>query len=144
MWFLSKRNAPLTRRAVLEAETRPNRLAPAPTKKSERRRPLVLEFLEDRLAPAALVKNLYAPDAVASQTAGFFGHATATDTNFHVVGMTGVDIGGVQDCGAAYVYSATTGALIATLANPSPATGDQFGISGEMTSCLRSFSACFG
>src|SRR6185369_1523730 len=105
MWFLSKRNAPLNRRSVLEAQTRPGRLAPAPTKKSGGRRPFVLDILEDRLAPATLVQSLYPPDAVASQTGGGFGAATATNADFHVVSMPGANIGGVQHRGAAYVYS---------------------------------------
>jgi hypothetical protein len=61
MWFLSPRNVPLNRRSVLEAQTRPSQLAPAPTKKSAWRRPFALEILEDRLAPATLVQSLYPP-----------------------------------------------------------------------------------
>jgi hypothetical protein len=87
-----------------------------------------LEELESRLAPATLLHSLYPPDTVASQTDGWLGVSTATSTSFCVVGMHRVDIGGVQNRGAAYVYSPSTGALIATLVNPS-ATDDAFGTS---------------
>ena len=125
MWFLSACKTLLTRRAVPEAETRPNRSVPAPTKKSGRRRPLVLEVLEDRFAPAALLQQSFLPPpAFASQTSGHFGTSTATDSNTHVVGMPYADVGGFVDSGAAFVYNATTGALIATLANPTPGSND--------------------
>src|SRR5207244_1816865 len=46
--------------------------------------------------------------------------------NTIVVGAGGDDTGAV-DSGSAYVFNATTGALIATLSNPTPANGDVFG-----------------
>jgi hypothetical protein len=126
MWFLSKRNARLAHRVVIEAEAKPHSSAPTQTRRSGRRGPLVLEVLEDRLAPATLVQTLYPPDDVTSQTAGLFGSATVTNSDFHIVSMPRANIGGVEHRGAAYVYRATTGALIATLINPSP-TYDGFG-----------------
>lgn len=44
-----------------------------------------------------------------------------------VVGAPYTDVTGVFNCGAASVYHATTGALVATLHNPVPAAGDEFG-----------------
>src|SRR4051794_35267751 len=63
MWFLSKRNAPLTRSDVPKGEMRPSRLTATPMKKSGKPRPLAVEVLEDRLAPATLLQTLYPPDA---------------------------------------------------------------------------------
>ncbi len=103
-------------------------IAPARQAPKRQRRRFEVEAFEDRLAPATLVQSLY-PDAAGPQLDGQFGHATATDTSFHVVGMPFADIGGFQDSGVAYVYNATTGALISALDNPSPGENDQFGYS---------------
>jgi outer membrane protein assembly factor BamB len=103
---------------------------PAPTKQSGRRRPLVLEALEDRFAPAAVLQQTFLPPpAFASQTSGHFGTSTATDSNTNVVGMPYANVGRFVDSGAAFVYSTTTGALIATLEDPTPQTDDDFGSS---------------
>src|SRR4051812_3580196 len=80
-----------------------------------------IDLLEGRLAPAMLLHSLYPPNAVDSPTGGEFGDRTATDSGFVVVGMPYAYVGGLYGSGAAFVYSATTGTLIATLANPSPA-----------------------
>src|SRR5439155_15529085 len=40
-----------------------------------------------------------------------------------------VDVTGAMDIGSAYVFNATTGALVATLNNPTPADFDYFGSS---------------
>jgi hypothetical protein len=76
---------------------------------------LNFDTLEDRLAPASLVNTLYPPVG-----GGWTRIATATDSSFQVVGASGR---------GAYVYSAATGALVATLADPSPGSGDGFGYS---------------
>jgi outer membrane protein assembly factor BamB len=86
------------------------------------------DALEDRLAPATLAQSLY-PDPTGPQEGGKFGSATATDTSVHVIGMAAAAFGAFDYSGSAYVYSATSGALIATLANPSPGQQDQFGSS---------------
>lgn len=69
------------------------------------------------------------------QPGGGHGFSVAADATYVVVGAPLTDIAGVQDAGVAVVYSAATGALVATLLNPSPASGDQFGcavaVSGE-------------
>ncbi len=106
-----------------------NWLALAATKKAESRRLLVLEILEDRLAPATLIETVYPLDlgSIPLQSNGNFGSATAVNSSFYVVSAPSADIGGVPHRGAAYVYSSTTGALLATLANPSTASNDGFG-----------------
>ena len=55
-----------------------------------------------------------------------FGRSVSVSGNTAVVAAPWDDTG-ATDSGQAYVFNATTGALIATLANPSPASGDQFG-----------------
>src|SRR5207248_2463645 len=63
-----------------------------------------------------------------------FGISVAVSGNTAVVGAN-YDDTGAQDAGSAYVFNATSGALIATINNPTPATGDQFGsvaISGNL------------
>src|SRR5437879_4179908 len=87
-----------------------------------------LEILEDRFAPANLLHSLF-PDATGPQQDAHFGTAVAADTNFHVVGAPTSDVGGITDVGLAFVYNATTGALLATLNNPTPAANDDFGVS---------------
>ncbi len=56
-----------------------------------------------------------------------FGFAVATDGILAVVGAPFDNPSGVADAGTAYVFNATSGTLTRTLANPAPATGDQFG-----------------
>ena len=72
---------------------------------------LQLEALEDRFAPANLLHSLF-PDATGPQQGAEFGQAVATDTNFHVVGASFSDVGSFADSGQAFVYNATTGALV--------------------------------
>jgi len=62
-----------------------------------------------------------------------FGYAVAADGNLTVVGTPYADIGGYSDAGRAYVFNSTTGALVATLNNPTPADGDNFGSSVAMS-----------
>ena len=57
-----------------------------------------------------------------------FGFSVAVSGNTVVVGAPG-DSTGATDAGAAYVFDATTGVLLRTLANPTPAVRDQFGLS---------------
>ena len=63
------------------------------------------------------------------QAGADFGYSVAVDGNYRVVGAPYVDFNGVTDVGMAYVYEATTGVLITTLANPTPAANDAFGLS---------------
>lgn len=94
---------------------------------SRKKSPKAFDFLEDRLPLATLSQSLYPPAAVSSATAGWFGLTTASDEDFQVVGMPRAYVNGFGQPGAAFVFSATTGALVATMANPSPASGDYFG-----------------
>ncbi len=57
----------------------------------------------------------------------FFGRSVAISGNNALVGADGDDPGGMTNAGTAYVFDATTGALAATLNNPAPTAGDQFG-----------------
>src|SRR5207253_225904 len=57
-----------------------------------------------------------------------FGYSVAVSGNTVVVGAVGDDTG-AQHAGSAYVFNATTGALVATLNNPTPAINDFFGFS---------------
>jgi hypothetical protein len=57
-----------------------------------------------------------------------FGYSVAISGNYVVVGAP-YDDTGYTDSGSAYVFNATTGALVTTLANPTPAASDAFGYS---------------
>ncbi len=65
-----------------------------------------------------------------------FGYSVAISGNLAVVGTWGDDPGGLTDAGSAYVFNATTGALVTTLNNPAPTANDWFGwsvaISGNL------------
>src|SRR5207244_4025539 len=61
-------------------------------------------------------------------TGDYFGSSVAVSSNIVVVGAP-FDYTGAVDSGSAYVFNATTGALIATLNNPTPAVEDYFGLS---------------
>src|SRR6476659_5344237 len=91
-----------------------------------RRARLRLQVLEDRFAPATLLHSLF-PNALGPQQGAEFGCAVAADTNFHVVGATFADVGSLVDVGQAFVYNASTGALVTTLNNPTPEEADYFG-----------------
>lgn len=58
-----------------------------------------------------------------------FGHSVALSGTTAVVGAPRDDPGGVGNAGTAYVFNAATGALTATLNNPSPTASDNFGFS---------------
>src|SRR5205807_2562117 len=73
----------------------------------------------------ALVATLNTPTPASNDD---FGVSVAVSGNNVVVGALGDDTG-AEDSGSAYVYNATTGALLATLNNPTPASGDDFGVS---------------
>lgn len=65
-----------------------------------------------------------------------FGTTTALSGNLAIVGALLDDPGGVTDAGSAYVFNVTTGALVATLNNPAPATGDWFGIQVDIDAAI--------
>jgi hypothetical protein len=73
----------------------------------------------------ALVTTLVDPSPGAGDQ---FGRSVAVSGNTVVVGAP-FDDTGATDSGRAYVFNATTGALLTTLSNPAPAAGDNFGSS---------------
>ena len=73
----------------------------------------------------ALVATLINPTP---EDSDFFGNSVAISGNIVVVGAYG-DNTGATDAGAAYIFDATTGNLLYTLTNPSPAAYDYFGYS---------------
>ncbi len=77
----------------------------------------------------ALVATLANPTPASSD---FFGYAVSVSGNTVVVSAAGDDTDG-PDSGQAYLFNATTGALMATLANPTPASGDFFGTALSMS-----------
>ncbi len=76
--------------------------------------------------PATLLHSLAAPPVV--QTGAELGLSVAVDGAYAVAGAPYDDLG-ERDSGVVKVFDSTTGALLHVLANPSPANGDQFGIS---------------
>ena len=72
-----------------------------------------------------LLHTLNNPTPAASD---YFGRSVAVSGNLVVVGASGDDTG-ATDAGAAYVFDATTGNLLRTLNNPTPAASDSFGSS---------------
>src|SRR5206468_1027509 len=75
--------------------------------------------------PYALLHSLF-NSGTSAQSGAQQGWSVAVDGNIAVVGAPFDDRGG-SDSGVVKVYSATNGALLLTLANPSPASGDSFG-----------------
>ena len=69
------------------------------------------------------VRTITNPDAAADDR---FGSSLAMRGTTLIVGTPGDDTTGV-DSGRAYLFNPSTGSLIRTLENPSPADGDQFG-----------------
>ena len=57
-----------------------------------------------------------------------FGYSVSIDGNKFIVGAP-YDDSGATDAGSAYLYDATTGALLQTFNNPTPAFNDNFGFS---------------
>lgn len=74
----------------------------------------------------ALITTLNSPDPAAFDN---FGSSVAIAGELVVVGAIAGDSDGVMNSGIAYVFDATTGALVSTLSNPTPATLDLFGSS---------------
>ncbi|MCA2666585.1 MAG: hypothetical protein IM502_06775, partial [Microcystis sp. M045S2] len=60
-------------------------------------------------------------------TQDYFGGSVAIDGNNVLIGALFDDNTGVIDAGAAYLFDATTGNLLRTFLNPTPATEDYFG-----------------
>ncbi len=77
--------------------------------------------------PRNLLTSLFPPDS-GTQTNAQFGTSVAVDGIYTVVGSP-LDDAGATDSGVVKVYHTNTGALLHTIANPEPASGDQFGFS---------------
>ena len=92
------------------------------------RRGLRFEELEERATPSTLLHSLF-PDPAGPVPGSLFGRSVAADGTYLVVGVPNTPVGGFPDAGSAYVYSATTGALVVTINNPNPGLGDLFGYS---------------
>jgi hypothetical protein len=73
----------------------------------------------------SLLRTLANPTPASSD---YFGYSVAVSSNSVVVGAYGDDTG-ASNAGAAYIFNATTGSLLRTLANPTPAANDYFGSS---------------
>ncbi|MGD9537147.1 MAG: hypothetical protein AB7P52_05260 [Alphaproteobacteria bacterium] len=78
------------------------------------------------MADGSLVTTLNNPDPTAGDD---FGVSVAVSGTSAVVGASQDDPGGVSAAGTAYVYDTADGSLIATLNNPDPTAGDNFGFS---------------
>lgn len=70
------------------------------------------------------IQTLVSPNA---QTGGEFGQSVAISGSTVVVGAPAESSAGQADAGNAYVFSTTTGDLLATLSSPSPSAGGYFG-----------------
>jgi len=79
------------------------------------------------LTTGALVHTLTNPNAVGTKAEDFFGRSVGISNNYAIVGAHGEDTATISNAGVAYIFNVTTGALVHTLTNPSPAT---FGIFG--------------
>ena len=73
-----------------------------------------------------LISTLADPN---EENGGEFGTSVAISGTTAVVGAIGVEVSSFSNAGEAYSFDSSTGALIADLSNPSPATGSEFGTS---------------
>jgi outer membrane protein assembly factor BamB len=90
-----------------------------------------LEPLEDRrlLALGSLLQTLADPNSSQIPARAEFGYAVAADGDRVAVGAPAEDSANADHVGAAYVFNSATGQTVASLANPTPAGNDCFGIS---------------
>ena len=102
----------------------------ADSSKNQFARRLGIELLEDRrlLAVGDLLQTLANPSTTPQMSSGF-GYSVAADGPYTVVGTPEADLSGFYNTGVAYVFNTSTGVLVATLNNPTPATEDEFGYS---------------
>jgi large repetitive protein len=83
-------------------------------------------FLPDATVGQAGADELTSPNA---QSGGQFGFSVAVSSTTVVVGAPYEAIAGATDAGRAYIYSASSGALISTLSSPNAQADGQFGFS---------------
>ncbi len=93
-------------------------------------RRLAIECLEQRqlLALGSLLQTLSDPGTLPQEMVQF-GASVAFDGPYTVVGAPVAAWSGHTDAGLACVLNTNTGALVATLKSPTPATDDEFGSS---------------
>jgi hypothetical protein len=70
--------------------------------------------------------NTFSNPGPAPNASDNFGHAVAISGNQALISAVGDDRG-ASNAGAAYVFNTTTGAVLQTFLNPTPASGDNFG-----------------
>jgi len=76
-----------------------------------------------KASTGALLRDLVNPDDESSA----FGYSVATNGATAVVGAPGANAGVLEDAGAAFTFSTTTGGLLASLATPNPTAYGLFG-----------------
>jgi hypothetical protein len=91
-------------------------------------------------AASGTVLHTLANPGVAPNTSDFFGERVSLSGNNAVVGARGDDAA-ANGAGAAYQFNATTGALVRSLANPTPVAGDGFGTAVAVSGNLALVSA---
>ncbi len=80
----------------------------------------------------ALLFTLDNPNAYGTSVNDFFGYSVGVSGNYAIVGAAGEDAAGGNASGKAYIYNASTGALVHTLNNPNAygtSANDTFGYS---------------
>jgi hypothetical protein len=106
------------------SSSRPRNL-PQPRVRQWRRS--TFEQLELRQMLAWDVAHALAASPLGLEAGAKFGYSVATDGTYTVIGAPFADMPGAADAGKAFVYDNSTGALLATILNPSPSAGDEFG-----------------
>jgi FG-GAP repeat protein len=86
------------------------------------------------------VESLTSPNA---QYFGQFGNSVATDSNIAIVGAGIESVDGLTGAGHAYIFNATTGALLLTLTSPNVQTSGFFGFSVAVSGNLAVVGAIF-
>ena len=84
------------------------------------------------ITTGALVYTLDDPNAYGGSFEDFFGNSVAVSGDYAIVGASSEDDAGGTGSGKAYIYNATTGALVHTLTNPNAygtSVADSFGYS---------------
>ena len=90
-------------------------------------------------ATGTVLRTLANPGTPPS-TNDVFGQSVSLSGNNALVGAQGDD-GAATNAGAAYLFNATTGALVRSFANPTPAAGDSFGHAVAVSGNLALVSA---
>ena len=81
-----------------------------------------LSFVADWTTNTTL-HTLYNPNSYGTPTEDYFGESVAIDGNYVIVGAWYEDTATSTNSGAAYIFNATTGALLHSLTHPNPSIG---------------------